>query len=393
MPCVNPTRLEGTMTHNSYFGFRHTPRRVAIGLGLLAISLRADPLDNWHVRARDSGGFGPVVASDNLVVCLGKSAVWTSDDGTNWVSHLGSNPPLVPFTGMAFGNGTFVSVAGSTIGTSTDGADWTFRTLAGESNLRQVAFGNGIFAAGGSATVWSSVDGINWTVHQLASPVINNVSVAFDGSQFLAVYGFFYTSPDGQNWIEHPGSLGWPNCLVSNGRTVVLSVSSSVVTSSDFSNWNTAPGNMYILSLAFGNGQFVGVGPSQVTAQFTTNTTIWTSLDGNSWIGRTVAGDYQSVGFSQAQDRFYLSGKAAIAQSDPVPRIQQAAVLRAALYPGITITGTVGKTYRVDRTPNLDAPTWTPVGEATLLAPTQLWYDPGGVPAGGQFYRLVEIVP
>jgi len=63
------------------------------------------------------------------------------------------------------------------------------------------------------------------------------------------------------------------------------------------------------------------------------------------------------------------------------------------MYPGVTISGTVGYGYMIQRTGNLGDPnSWVTVMNLTLTAPVQLWVDTNdSSPAGnsGQFYRVL----
>jgi len=46
------------------------------------------------------------------------------------------------------------------------------------------------------------------------------------------------------------------------------------------------------------------------------------------------------------------------------------------LYPGLTITGTIGYTYNIQSNPDLtNTNSWTTVATVTLWQPTQFWVD------------------
>jgi hypothetical protein len=63
-----------------------------------------------------------------------------------------------------------------------------------------------------------------------------------------------------------------------------------------------------------------------------------------------------------------------------------------ALYPGIWVTGTPGKLYRVERSDRLDDSTvWSTVVEGILSVSPQLFLDPNGKNSEHCFYRAVEL--
>jgi hypothetical protein len=77
-------------------------------------------------------------------VCDGANAV-TSTDGINWA--VVSMPATLNWTGVAFGNGTWVAVGGPSAisAISSDGINWTKVTLPRSANWTSVAYGNGQF--------------------------------------------------------------------------------------------------------------------------------------------------------------------------------------------------------------------------------------------------------
>jgi sugar lactone lactonase YvrE len=64
------------------------------------------------------------------------------------------------------------------------------------------------------------------------------------------------------------------------------------------------------------------------------------------------------------------------------------AVMSIAQYAGITVTGSVGCTYRIDYTTDNNNPVWTPLTTVTLTSPSYLYLDTT-LPAGSRFYRAV----
>lgn len=63
-------------------------------------------------------------------------------------------------------------------------------------------------------------------------------------------------------------------------------------------------------------------------------------------------------------------------------------------YAGVTVTGAVGGVYRIDASPSLTLPTWSPLTQFTLTNSPQVWIDlESGTNTGPRYYRSVRILP
>jgi hypothetical protein len=63
-------------------------------------------------------------------------------------------------------------------------------------------------------------------------------------------------------------------------------------------------------------------------------------------------------------------------------------------YAGVTVTGAVGGVYRIDASPSLTLPTWSPLTQITLTNSPQVWIDlESGTNTGPRYYRSVRILP
>jgi hypothetical protein len=71
---------------------------------------------------------------------------------------------------------------------------------------------------------------------------------------------------------------------------------------------------------------------------------------------------------------------------NPEVQIVPPANLQLNTYPGLQITGTVGRSYQIQSSPNLNV--WTPVTTLLLNSSPYLWFDQNPV-AGNKFYRAV----
>ncbi|MGG0824966.1 hypothetical protein ABE099_19040, partial [Paenibacillus turicensis] len=210
--------------------------------------------------------------------------------GDPFVTKNNGQLPSTPMSGIAYGNGTYVSVGyyGAII-KSTNGKDWVnVKTKAdvnytGVSNpsffgFNSVAYGNGLFVAvGGDGVLLTSPDGVNWT--QQISGTTEQLSKAyfstFQGISafYIATKGKYLTSQDGVNW-----SSVTPTGLNPTNRLTQIAVGE--------------------------NGTRLGVGDEQGNIYSTTDGTTWAkrqpvSPDGSGSIGTNM--------LTWMNDRYFIS--------------------------------------------------------------------------------------
>ena len=80
--------------------------------------------------------------------------------------------------------------------------------------------------------------------------------------------------------------------------------------------------------------------------------------------------------------------------SDSAALITSPAFAWPGLHPGLTISGAVGKTFRIQYATSLNATnTWTTITNLTLTQPVQSWVDPNVNVSGGtsRFYRVIVV--
>jgi hypothetical protein len=173
------------------------------------------------------------------------------------------------YRGVAYGNGTFVAVGGSSTGiysTSTDGIHWTtpvFTTRgsktvylngvdSGYGFIQDIAYGNGVWVGvgqGGRAVV--STDLVQWTASSNASAATGHVS--FIGDHFFA------TSEDGLSWgITTDGST-W----TATGTTT-FSIQAKVYRVGDIMYTVASGGGLYQASATDGNANWTKIDSSAV---------------------------------------------------------------------------------------------------------------------------------
>ena len=73
---------------------------------------------------------------------------------------------------------------------------------------------------------------------------------------------------------------------------------------------------------------------------------------------------------------------------DPQTQTVSPANLQLKTYPGLQITGAIGRTYQVQSSPDMKA--WNPATTLLLTASPYLWIDQNPV-AGNKFYRAVML--
>jgi len=129
-------------------------RFVAVASTAIASSLDGT---NWNI-VRTNLGLHSVAGGAGRFVAVGGNGPVSSSDGTNWVASPGHE--LDNFSYVAFGAGWFVATSGAAYSTSTliapprpywissDGINWTRRTVATPQAMGPLAFGDGTFIAG-----------------------------------------------------------------------------------------------------------------------------------------------------------------------------------------------------------------------------------------------------
>ena len=270
-----------------------------------------------------NGGWTGLAYGNGVFVTVRSSAlghqVMTSPDGEIWTTRPG---PTVAGThawsDVTFGDGLFVavcptSVSGNHVMTSVDGITWTVRTTP-DQDWNAVVYGEGLFVAvAGSGTgnrVMTSGDGVTWTSRNSAAD-LSWSDVAYGNGMFAAIAysgtgNRVMTSLDGIIWTSRttPADNNWAGIDYGNGWFVAVSSDGTnrVMRSNDGITWTNhaaANNNNDWHSIAYGNGVFVAVAPKFGSSGSTD--LIMTSVDGASWTSRTnpAARDYYSVVYGE----------------------------------------------------------------------------------------------
>ncbi|VTT97986.1 Uncharacterized protein OS=Chthoniobacter flavus Ellin428 GN=CfE428DRAFT_4842 PE=4 SV=1 [Gemmataceae bacterium] len=175
--------------------------------------------------------------------------------------------------GLGFGNGTFIGLGGDpgSVGaarpfvlTSADGEKWDGpHDIPGKFMVRRVAFGNKLFVAvGDRGRRAASPDGKAWTDAPEVKAIDTLVDVAFGAGVFVGVglHGLRMLTRDGVKWTdrqlgdegEHLNSVVW-----AKDRFVAVGAGATF-TSKDGVKWDRTPNADAPVTVAYGNGAFVG---------------------------------------------------------------------------------------------------------------------------------------
>ena len=247
---------------------------------------RGDPLDTWTLRSLsliDKPVYGIAYGNGQFVAVVWDGSVLTSPDGVNWVQRRTGTTNYLH--GITYGNGQFVAVGG------------------GQDNA------TGLDLAG---TIVTSADGTNW-VQRSSVATTPLLGVFYLHGQFVAAgeSGAIVTSADGANWVQQDlGGLWLDHIAYGSGQFVGIGVSALqspiVLTSADGTNWVhvQAPATDGLSGIVFGNGQFVAVGGRYPGS----TSTIETSHDGVNWVQRQADTSNQLIGIGYGNGQFVAVG-------------------------------------------------------------------------------------
>jgi hypothetical protein len=232
-----------------------------------------------------------------------------SDPFDTWTLGYQS-PPFVTLSEVACGNGLFIAVgfAGTNLvsETSSDGVNWIMHEPAPLPD--KLVYGNGLFVAAGSEGPATSADGLTWVLQKSQAWTNGFLSgIGYGNGLFVVLGGFglggsnattcILTSQDGTNWVRHqlPISNELDSIAYGNGQFVAVGPS-QIATSTDGTNWvlRNSGGLPYLNAIAYGNGQFVAGGNygSEVIA----------SADGTAWTAhQSAANGISTVAFGNGQ--------------------------------------------------------------------------------------------
>ena len=238
---------------------------------------------NWSFSTTGFGVWDNVRYVGNKFITIARGALtqslYTSDNGISWTSKTLPGGGTKYWNHVAYGNGTFVAVAGAIgnpsdiVAISNNGNDWTSQSLSISNAWIDIAYGNNIFVAVASPgnNISTSPDGTNWTKRDLPKSGTWRC-ITYGDNKFIIVGNdnTILSSYDGITWTQNTSTTttDWTNIVYGNDRFVAVSNSlgqasnarSLVLT--DISLWNNiAAGNLHMVGIttngnlySWGNG-------------------------------------------------------------------------------------------------------------------------------------------
>jgi hypothetical protein len=372
--------------------------------------VKADPLDNWHPR-NIPPNFTPsgVAFGNGIFVVVGtlltnNQAVGqaiTSADGIAWTSQVPfpGSPIPVPY-GIAYGADQFIAVGSFPyVLTSTDGTNWNTAGQSTYSRLNGIAYGGGRFVAvGDSGSALTSTNGSDWDL--VANIIVDDLtSVAYCAGSFVALnYYNLIDSKDGSNWTirkpvvtdynSPPGHM-WAMAYGAGTYAMMLeplayAVSPQIISSTDLDHWSVRHNGFSPTpaAITFANGTFVAAGGGEIAS----------SGDGITWTGRKTLGVVDFSGISYGNSTFVAVGNGGlILQSDSfAPAQLRGRVLTNSAGFQLTITGEIGRTYRLQASADLQVSNWVDLFTFTNTLGTTNFIDSYATNLPKRFYRAIS---
>jgi hypothetical protein len=324
-----------------------------------------------------TGGYYPVGREGEL-------AVMESPDGMAWTPHnSGMN---VQISGAAYGTSRFVAVSGTALAISADAQEWFPLSLSGSTiiGVQKVSHAEGqFFMFGPLGRLYASNDGVAWTIRTShASSSLE--SAAFGTGQYVVVgaAGTIITSPDGVTWTRRNSGVvrALHSVAFGLGTFVAVGDGGTVLTSPDGINWSShdsseATGSL--LSIAFGNDTFVIAGASGIA----------TSSEGVNWNKIYPAGSAPFTSVAYGNGRFVAIGPTIVTAVVAEPILSDVAFINGTF--GFSISGEKGRIYRVQSTTHLSTPVWQEIGAVQNLNPVARFSLPVLSSSPRQFFRVL----
>lgn len=240
------------------------------------------------------------------------SSVFVSTDARQWSSTSIPNADFDITWGLAFGNGVFVAITNrDSVVVSSDGANWTKHKITGATEAYTIGFGNGRFIIVADDTkILYSTNGTTWNTSASTVGVNEVESKAVYGSGRWAMVGFnkAYSSADGVSWVSVASNQltadQYQTGAYGNGRWVFIdnsfsytSTSGTVWTKTALPSSDTTPERGF----TFGQGKFMlSIGEK-----------IYSSLDGVNWTQvHTAAADMTFAAYGNGIFTFLTNGTA-----------------------------------------------------------------------------------
>lgn len=271
--------------------------------GVLAASgsYTSAPLQNIFSDTKKtiaSGDWNGVASGGGIAVAVANGSATgqiSYDNGYTW------SPITMPNAGynaICYGAGIFVAVGASVCATSTDGVEWTARTIGANTWRAVIHDGTNFVAVSGTGTAGTySADGITWSTSTLPAS-LNWSSLCFGGGLILATHSGTVSNAaassadHGQTWTARTLSIAYNNyqgnCAYGAGLFVVNQrdngggSTSNISTSPDCVTWTTRN-----LGVTFSETKTLSFAGGLFMLTKATTKTCYTSPDGITWTART----------------------------------------------------------------------------------------------------------
>ena len=206
---------------------------IAAGLG--HVGRRVGQRHNWTQTISSGGPVSALAFGNGVYVGVTGSTIYSSPDGASWTARASASSGSL--NGATFGNGKFVVVGDTTVMTSSNGINWSSASSGISTRLVSVAAGNGLFAAVGDdgTTIRISTDGLSWSSVSSALKSGSLTGIAFGAGRFVAAGGsnLETDSPDGKTWTARSLGVSAGPWTVVYGNATFLAVSGNVIVQSD----------------------------------------------------------------------------------------------------------------------------------------------------------------
>jgi len=310
---------------------------IAAPSGVRLLAAGAPLQWTWDNPTPSGDQFNVVAYGGGIYVAAGQDGVlFTSSDGIDWTSRSGGIGMGGNYT-SAFYDGRQFLLAGvgadgtSHVTVSSDGIHWTDTplTLANDGKIG-LAYGNGTYLALSGSSDATSSDGMTWTVHSLGFEQAvdqSNLTLAEASVDDMVLYanhvfiaygepvgsvganqGVYYSTDNGMSWTASGhAACGAP--FVSNGSgffSYDLTFSSSAVsvcTSTDGKNWTQQTANGLP---PFGLWTPIVWNGSQFVTQSALNSQTYTSTAGVNWTGNGVSNNAPEIASAVVTGSGYL---------------------------------------------------------------------------------------
>ena len=266
----------------------------------------------WASPLPQGNAIADMVWSGTQFVGVGHhGTVITSPLGEVWtVQNSGTFENL---HGIVWHDGQFIAVGNNnTIISSNNGIDWVAQsTGAGtDRDLNDIIWGDGQFVAVGRSTSgtyddvsYTSPDGVDWTsrsVYLINTPNLNLVSIAWNGSMYMAIRSNFYvyTSPDAVTWTRqsrpYAGYTWGATSVAADASQFVVVGDGYIQTTPDGVTWTTryskatSPAEK-LTSVTWDGTKFLTAGTLYTdSTRLWKNTVGFTSDDGITWARQVI---------------------------------------------------------------------------------------------------------